>query len=164
MVNLTASLKQKTMKKLPFLVVFTLAFFVSKSQLDNSSAKKVKPFKAYIKTVDNKTIKATLRGVNDSSLVLSRSRGEQWYIHAENIQSFLLKRKNGVGKGAMIGFNIGGNAPGLAGAVGGITGAVSGAIIGGITGALVKKKFIIDGSKETFCDLQSEILGKVERK
>ena len=164
MVNLTASLKQKTMKKLPFLVVFTLAFFVSKSQLDNSSAKKVKPFKAYIKTVDNKTIKATLRGVNDSSLVLSTSRREQWYLPAENIQSFSLKRKNGVGRGAMVGFNIAGNGPGIAGAVGGISGAVSGAIIGGITGALVKKKFIIDGNKETFRDLHSEILSKVARK
>src|SRR4030095_14200326 len=152
------------MKKLPFLVVFTLASLVSKSQLDNSSAKKLKPFKAYIKTLDNKTIKATLRGVNDSSLVVSISRGEQWYVPAENIQSFSLKRKNGVGRGAMVGFNIAGNGPGIAGAVGGISGAVSGAIIGGFTGALVKKKFTIDGSKETFRDLQTEILSKVVRK
>ena len=151
------------MKKLPFLVVFLSAFFVSESQLDKSSAKKVKPFKVYIKTVDNKTIKATLKGINDSSLVVSTPRGKQWYIPAENIQSFSVKRKNSVGKGALTGFDMGGSGLGLVGAVGAVSGAISGAIIGGITGAIGKKKFTVDGRKETFCDLQSALMTKVVR-
>src|SRR5262245_61825193 len=95
------------MKRLPFLIVFVTAFFVSKSQ-DISSGKTIKPFNAYIKTVDNKKIKATLRGVNDSLLVVSISqRGQQYNIPAENIQSFSMKRKNSVGRGILIGFGIG---------------------------------------------------------
>jgi hypothetical protein len=49
------------MKKLPFLVIYVLTFFVSKSQPENGSSKKVKPFNVYITTVDNKSITATLR-------------------------------------------------------------------------------------------------------
>ena len=96
------------MKRLPILLVFVLAFLVSKSQSDDGYAKKIKPFNAYIKTVDNKTVKATLRGINDSLLMVSASlRGHQWQIPAENIQSFSIRRKNSVGKGALIGFGIG---------------------------------------------------------
>ena len=138
------------MKTLPFFVVFTLAFFVSKSQLDNDSAKKIEPNKVYIKTTDNKTIKASLRAVNDSQLVVANSRGWQWCVPAESIQSFSLKRKNSVGRGAMIGAGID---PLI----------ISGAMIGSIVGALSKKRFTIDGSKETFRELQPAILSKVVR-
>ena len=189
------------MKRLPILVVLVLVFLVSKSQSDEGYAKKIKPFNAYIKTLDNKTVKATLRGINDSMLVVSVSqRGQQWHIPAENIQSFSIKRKSSVARGALIGFGIGaatGIIAGLASGddpvytepvydpfsafavslsnafamtkgekalAGGIGLGLSGAIIGGITGALVKKKFIIGGRKETFRDLQSEIMNKLVRK
>jgi len=189
------------MKRLPILVVLVLVFLVSKSQSDEGYAKKIKPFNAYIKTLDNKTVKATLRGINDSMLVVSVSqRGQQWHIPAENIQSFSIKRKNSAARGALIGFAIGaatGILVGLASGddpvynepvydpftavavglnnmfamtagekalAGGIGLGLSGAIIGSITGALVKKKFIIGGRKETFRDLQSEIMNKLVRK
>ena len=189
------------MKKLPILLVFVLAFLVSKSQSDDGYSKKIKPFNAYIKTVDNKTVKATLWGINDSLLMVSASlRGHQWQIPAENIQSFSIKRKNSAARGALIGFAIGaatGILVGLASGddpvynepvydpftavavglnnmfamtagekalAGGIGLGLSGAIIGSITGALVKKKFIIGGRKETFRDLQSEIMNKLVRK
>ena len=189
------------MKRLPILVVLVLAFLVSNSQSENSYEKRIKPFNAYIKTLDNKTVKASLRGVNDSVLLVSASqRGQQWQIPAENIQSFSIKRKNSVGRGALIGFAVGaatgilvglasGNDPvynepvydpftavavgfhnmfamtaGEKALAGGIGLGLSGAIIGGITGALVKKKFIIGGKKETFRDLQSEIMNKLVRK
>ena len=188
------------MKKLPFLVIYVLTFFVSKSQPENGSAKKVKPFNVYITTVDNKSITATLRGANDSLLLVTGSKGIQWQIPAENIQSFSIKRKNSAARGALIGFAIGaatGILVGLASGddpvynepvydpftavavglnnmfamtagekalAGGIGLGLSGAIIGSITGALVKKKFIIGGRKETFRDLQSEIMNKLVRK
>ena len=189
------------MKRLPILVVLVLVFLVSKSQSDEVYAKKIKPFNVYIKTVDNKTIKASLRGINDSLLTVSASpRAQEWHIPAENIQSFSMKRKNSVARGALIGFGIGaatGIIVGLASGddptydepvydpfsaiavgisnsfamtkgekaiAGGIGLGLSGAIIGGITGALLKKKFIIGGRKETFRDLQSEIMNKLIRK
>jgi len=173
-----------------------LTFFVSKSQPENGSAKKVKPFNVYITTVDNKSITATLRGANDSLLLVKGSKGNQWQIPAENIQSFSIRRKNSVGKGALIGFGIGavtGIISGLASgddpvsndvpddfssvfspslnttsvgkaATRGFGFGIGGAIIGGISGALMRKKFVIGGRKETFRDLQSEIMKKLVRK
>jgi len=173
-----------------------LTFFVSKSQPENGSAKKVKPFNVYITTVDNKSITATLRGANDSLLLVKGSKGNQWQIPAENIQSFSIRRKNSVGKGALIGFGIGavtGIISGLASrddavsndvpddfssvfspslnttsvgkaATRGFGFGIGGAIIGGISGALMRKKFVIGGRKETFRDLQSEIMNKLVRK
>ena len=172
------------MKKLPFLVIYVLTFFVSKSQPENGSAKKVKPFNVYITTVDNKSITAALRSANDSLLLVTGSKGNQWQIPAENIQSFSIRRKNSVGKGALIGFGIGavtGIISGLASgddpvsndapddfssvfspsvnttsvgkaATRGFGFGIGGAIIGGISGALMRKKFVIGGRKETFRD------------
>ena len=144
------------MKKLPFLVVLLLAFLVSKSQLNNDSAKKVKPFKARIKTIDNKKIKASLMAINDSQLVVANPQGRQWSIPAENIQSFSFKRKNRVGRGVWTGLDVSMYIIGPAAPIGGI--------VGGITAALLSKKFIIDGKKEAFCDLQPEIISKLVRK
>jgi hypothetical protein len=188
------------MKKIPFFLVFILSFFVSNSQSDSGYVGKVKPFNAYIKTIDNKTINATLRGVNDSLMLVTMSRGEYLQIPAENIQSFTLKRKNSVGRGALIGFGIGAatgiiiglasgddpvyNEPvndpfsgifvsvnnafamsaGEKAVAGGLGLGLTGAIIGSITGALSKQKFIMGGKKETFRDLQSEIMKKLVRK
>jgi len=189
------------MKRLPILVALALAFLVSKSQSAPDHENKMKPINVNIKTVNNKTVKAMLRGINDSLLLVSASRnGQQWQIPAENIQSFSIKRKNSVAKGALIGFGIGaatGIIVGLASGddptydepvydpfsaiavgisnsfamtkeekavAGGIGFGLTGAIIGGITGALLKKKFIIGGRKETFRDLQSEIMDKLVRK
>ena len=42
--------------------------------------------------------------------------------------------------------------------------ALSGALIGAITGAVAKKKFTIGGRKETFRDLQAELMSKLVRK
>jgi len=95
------------MKRLPILVVCLLGFLVSKSQVNNGSAKTVRPLKTHITTIDNKNIKATLRGINDSMLLVTGSQGSQWQIPAENIQTFSMRRKNSVGKGALIGFGIG---------------------------------------------------------
>ncbi len=189
------------MKRLPILVVFSFVFLASKSQSDDGYAKKIKPYNAYVKTVGNKTVKATLRGINDSVLLVSLSQsGQQWQIPAENIQSFSIKRKNSFARGALIGFGIGAVTGIIAGLAsgddpvynepvydpfsaiavslsnafamtkeekavsGGIGLGLSGAIIGGITGALLKKKFTIGGRRETFRDLQSEIMNKLVRK
>lgn|SRR4030095_14438874 len=95
------------MKRVSFLIVCVSAFFVAKSQSADATVKKVKPFNAYITTIDSKNIKATLRGINDSMLLVTTSQGSQWQIPAENIQSFSMRRKNSVGKGALIGFGIG---------------------------------------------------------
>jgi hypothetical protein len=144
------------MKKLPFLAVLLLGFFVSKPQADNSSVKKVKPFKAHIKTIDNRKIKASLTAVNDSQIVVKNSQGHQLSIPAENIRSFWFKRKNRVGKGIMTGFNAGLYVLGPVAPLGGI--------VGGATAALSNKKFIIDGNREAFCDLQPEVIRKLMRK
>ena len=144
------------MKKLPFLFACLIGFIALKAQSDSTIVKKIKPFKVYIKTMDNKKIKGTLRSVNDSQLVVGRSRKYQWSIPVEDIQSFSLKRKNSVGRGALVGFDIDGGI--------GLTGAITGAIIGGMTGTLVRKKFTIGGRKETFLDLQSEIMMKLVKK
>ena len=182
------------MKRLPLLVVCVIAFFSSNSQLDTSYGKRIKSVNAYVKTMDNQKIKATLLGVKGDLLLLTSSKGKQWQIPAENIQSFTLNRKNSTAKGALIGFAIGaatgmilgmsvGDDPAfnepvynrfpklrfnlredvpmsaeekaLAGAVGL---GLSGAMIGVITASVLKKRFTIGGRKETFRDLQSEIM------
>ena len=47
---------------------------------------------------------------------------------------------------------------------GGLGLGVTGAIVGTVVGALVKKKFIIDGKKEKFRDLQAELMAKLVKK
>jgi hypothetical protein len=61
-----------------------------------------------------------------------------------------------VGKGVLTGFEVGLYSTVLLAPIG--------AVVGGTTGALSNKKFVIDGKREAFCDLQPEIMSKLVRK
>ena len=94
------------MKKIVLIAAGLLAIVVAKAQIDSADAAKQKLMIASITTMDGKRINGLLSSVNDSQLVLNKSKG-QLTVPAENLKSFTLKRKNSVLKGALIGLGIG---------------------------------------------------------
>ncbi len=201
------------MRKL-VLAIICLAPLIAFAQTDSTQAeKKFRNFVARVKTMDNISMKGILYIPTSEELVISKSvrananavlPNETISIPAENIQSFTIKRKKSVLKGALLGFGIGavtgviigfasGDDPiapypdpaddflGLGSLSAGIQNAfamtagekavaggaglgVTGAIVGTVVGALVKKKFIINGKKEKFRDLQAELMTRLYTK
>jgi hypothetical protein len=208
------NLNHPVMRKL-LLLIAGLSSIIAAAQTDSAlSEKKFKNFIAKIKTTNNRSIKGLVYPITTTDeLAISRftktnvnslSLAETMSIPAENIQSFTIRRKNSVLKGALIGLGIGavtGVVIGLASgddpiapypdpstdifglgtlatgiqnsfamtaeqkAIGGGIGlGITGAIVGTVVGALVKKKFIIEGKKEKFRDLQAELMLKLSKK
>lgn len=94
------------MKKILLVTACSLFIIVSKAQTGSAAQMKQKLMIANITTMDGQRISGLLSSVNDSQLVLAKSKG-QLTVPAENLKSFTLKRKNSVLKGALIGFGIG---------------------------------------------------------
>jgi len=167
------------MKKLSLLTLCLFSFFVSQAQSDSKKPeKKQKSFIVSIKTLDSKTINGRLSVVNDSQLVLTnavqlhprntlfalyQANDQQYIAAAENIQSFSLKRKYNVLKGTLIGTGLG-VACGVLAGNGDPEAAVGAASMLGLFGLIIGtiagdhgERFIINGNKEKFRNLQSEI-------
>ena len=95
------------MKKLSFLIVCLVTIFSSQAQDSTVSFHKLKKYNVRVRTMDNKTFRGRFAALNDSQVLLMRSANGNYAIPAENIQSFTMKRKNSVLKGALIGFGVG---------------------------------------------------------
>jgi hypothetical protein len=96
-------------KSLSLAAGLILALIVN-AQLDSTSsalARAQKKFVTAVKTQDNRVVYGSVYAVTDSQLILIKSSGVRYTIPAENIQSFTLRRKNSVGRGALIGFCAG---------------------------------------------------------
>ncbi len=98
-------------------------------------------------------------------------------IEALQLNTVILKKKNAISKWALIGFGSGAVIGTIIGFSSGddetgwfaktaeekaVWGAISGGVIGACTGviigSLIRKKFVIGGKKETYRDLQSELM------
>lgn len=99
---------QNKMRKLSFLLAALIAVSFAQAQLDSSSsAPAQKKFIVIVKTMDNKFLAGKFHSVGDTQLLLIRSSDGLHSIPAENIRFFTLRRKNSVGRGALIGFGVG---------------------------------------------------------
>ena len=96
------------MKKLSLLTVCLVTVFALQAQQDSAiSWNKLKKFNVSVRTMDNKTISGRFYAINDSQVLTTSSVRGNHTIPAENIQSFTMKRKNSVLRGALIGFGVG---------------------------------------------------------
>src|SRR5215831_18773938 len=94
------------MKKILLVAASSLAIVLSQAQTDSAAVKKQKTFVASVKTMDGGSLKGDVSAVNDTQLIL-KTYNRQLHVPAENLQSFTLKRKHSVRRGALIGFGIG---------------------------------------------------------
>jgi hypothetical protein len=98
------------LKKLLSLATGLMLVIIVNAQLDSGTsalARAQKKFLTSVKTQDNRVINGSVYAVTDSQLILIKSSGARYSIPAENIQSFTLRRKGSVGRGALIGFCAG---------------------------------------------------------
>ncbi len=77
-----------------------------RAQTDSAVEKKQKIFIASITTMDGKSFKGPLSAVTDTQVIL-KTNANPLSVPAENLKAITLKRKNSVGRGALIGFGIG---------------------------------------------------------
>jgi hypothetical protein len=97
-------------KKLLSLGAGLILALIVNAQLDSGTsvlARAQKKFITSVKMQDNRVVNGSVYAVTDSQLILIKSSGARYTIPAENIQSFTLRRKNSVGRGALIGFCAG---------------------------------------------------------
>ncbi|HET6993610.1 MAG TPA: hypothetical protein VFI06_01450 [Chitinophagaceae bacterium] len=98
------------LKKLLSLVTGVILVLTVNAQLDSGTSALGRAQKKFVTTVkmqDNRVINGNVYAVTDSQLIVIKSSGTRYNIPAENIQSFTLRRKNSVGRGALIGFCAG---------------------------------------------------------
>jgi len=94
------------MKKIFLLATCTIVISFLKAQTESPVENKHKEFIASVTTLDGRTLKGSLSAVNDTQLIL-KANSTPLTVPAENLQSFTLRRKHSVRRGALIGFGIG---------------------------------------------------------
>jgi hypothetical protein len=153
----------KTLKLTALVVIFLSMNFVYTQE----KVKKVKKFKTWVSLNDGFEIYGILYQLKDSSITVTNTKMEKSKdIYIKNIQEIKIRRKNSIGRGAVIGGASGlvaGSLIGLAkGGEGfetigyGINLTVIGTGIGILTGT-IKKKFDINGNLDNYTKNKEEL-------
>ena len=150
----------KTLKLITLMVIILSMNFVYTQE----KVKKVKIYKTWVSLIDESEIHGILYQLKDSSILITDIiTKESQEIEIKDIQKIKIRRKNGAGRGAIIGTVSGLVAGGLIGLAEGDgffskeeTALLSGVFFSGVgagAGALIgtiKKKFDINGSIDNY--------------